>query len=307
MPAFKNIAVVGGTSTIGQALIKNLLTTKGEFDAVILLTRDPESKASKELAALGAETRKIPSELSSEAIPALADSLKGIDALVSVIGAAGVSDQVHLIHASVQAGVKRFFPSEYGIDLDLHAPSIPFVGAKVPIRQLLRSQEIALKLEHTFVENGYFLEGFFSPFFNWQISGTSVAVDIAGTGDVPVTVTLQADVARYLAEILRSDPAISRNKTLKFEGDRFTWNQARELVSNALIHVPGVKTSFSTTYTSVEKLEKRLETAQGHEWVQVQLLLATARGQGLLSHNHNKLFPSVKPTSAKEYVAGLVV
>ncbi|KAJ3219056.1 hypothetical protein HDU81_000405, partial [Chytriomyces hyalinus] len=103
MPAFKNIAVVGGTSTIGQALIKDLLTKKGEFDSVILLTRDPESKASKELAALGAETRKIPSELSAAAIPALAESLKGVDALVSVIGAAGLSDQVHLIHASVQA------------------------------------------------------------------------------------------------------------------------------------------------------------------------------------------------------------
>ncbi|KAJ3231562.1 hypothetical protein HDU81_003673 [Chytriomyces hyalinus] len=77
MPAFKNIAIVGGTSEIGQDLIRNLLATKGEIDAVILLTRDSESKASKELASLGAETRKIPSELSAAAIPALVESLKG--------------------------------------------------------------------------------------------------------------------------------------------------------------------------------------------------------------------------------------
>ncbi|KAI8830301.1 hypothetical protein BJ741DRAFT_620375 [Chytriomyces cf. hyalinus JEL632] len=306
MPAFNNIAIVGGTSTIGQALIKDLLATKGEFASVILLTRDPESKASKELIALGAEARKIPSDLSAESIPALAESLKGVDALVSVVGGPGIGSQEHLIHASIQAGVKRFVPSEYGIDLDLHASSIAFVGAKVPIRKLLRSPEISSKLEHTFIENGFFIDGYFSPFLNWSISAESVAVNIPGTGDVPLTVTHQSDVARFIAEVLRSDPALSRNKTLKFEGDRFTWNQARELVSKAIVPVPGVKSTFSTSYTSVEQLEKKFETAKGHEWVQLQLLLATTRGQGLLSHNHNKLFPNVKPISAKDYVAGLL-
>ncbi|TPX42363.1 hypothetical protein CcCBS67573_g10517 [Chytriomyces confervae] len=305
MSAFKNIAVVGGTSEIGQDLIKNLLATKAEFDSIILLTRDPDSVASKALTAAGAEARKIPSELSAAAIPALVEALKRVDVLVSIVGAQALADQVHLIHASVQAGVKRFFPSEFGVDLDLQGSTIPFLGVKVPIRQLLRSEEISSKLEHTFVENGYFMDGFFSSFFGWEISGTSVAVNIPGTGDVPVTVTLQSDVARFLAEILRADPAISRNKTLKFEGDRFTFNQAREIVSKAVIHVPGVKSTFSTTFTAVDTLEKRFETAEGYERAQLQMLLATVRGQGLLSHNHNKLFPNVKPTSAKEYIATL--
>ncbi|KAJ3378779.1 hypothetical protein HDU80_002702, partial [Chytriomyces hyalinus] len=82
--AFKTIAIVGGTSEIEQGIIKNLLATKAEFDAVILLTRDPDSMASKALAALGAETRKIPSELSAAAIPALVEALKRVDVLVSI-------------------------------------------------------------------------------------------------------------------------------------------------------------------------------------------------------------------------------
>ncbi|KAJ3229410.1 hypothetical protein HDU78_009070, partial [Chytriomyces hyalinus] len=61
---------------------------------------------------------------------ALAESLQGVDALVSVVGGPGIGSQEHLIHASIQAGVKRFTPSEYGIDLDWHTPSIAFVGAK---------------------------------------------------------------------------------------------------------------------------------------------------------------------------------
>ncbi|KAJ3219057.1 hypothetical protein HDU81_000406 [Chytriomyces hyalinus] len=305
MPAFKNIAVVGGTSTIGQALIKNLLATKGEFDSVILLTRDPESKASQDLAALGAETRKIPSELTTEAIPALVESLKGVDALVSVVGMTGLANQANLAHACIQAGVKRFFPSEFGNDVDLHASTIPFLAEKVVLRQFLRSEPVASKLEHTFIETGYFIEGLFTPFLGWEISGTTVSVNIPGTGDVPITVIHQSDIGHYIAEVLRADPALSRNKALKFEGDRLTWNQAREIVQNAVTSTPGVSSTFTTTFTSVEELEKRLEMAQGFESVATQLFLVAARGQGLLSHNHNNLFPKVKPISAKEYVATL--
>ncbi|KAJ3390475.1 hypothetical protein HDU80_011282 [Chytriomyces hyalinus] len=306
MPAFKNIAVVGGTSAIGQALIKNLLTTKGEFDSVILLTRDPESAASKGLAAFGAETRKIPSELSAAAIPALVESLKGVDVLVSVVGFTGIANQANLVHACIQAGVKRFFPSEFGNDVDLHASTIPFMAEKITLRQLLRSEEVVSKLEHTFIENSYFMEFLFSPFMAFEISGTSVSVNIPGTGDVPITVTHQSDIGRYVAEVLRADPALSRNKALKFEGDRLTWHQARELVQNAVTSKPGVSSKFTTTYTSVEELEKRLETAQGFESISVQLFLMAARGQGLLSRNDNRLFPKVKPTSVKEYVATLI-
>ncbi|KAJ3226662.1 hypothetical protein HDU78_010321 [Chytriomyces hyalinus] len=305
MPAFKNIAVVGGTSAIGKALIKNLLATKGEFDSVILLTRDPESKASQELATLGAETRKIPSELSADAVPALVESLKGVDALVSVVGITGIANQANLAHACIQAGVKRFFPSEFGNDVDLHASTMPFTWEKVTIRKLLRSEEVVSKLEHTFIETGYFIEGFFTPFLGWEISGTSVSANIPGTGDVPITVTHQSDIGSYVAEVLRADPALSRNKTLKFEGDRLTWNQARELVQNAVTSKPGVSSTFKTTYTSVEELEKRLETAQGFESVSLQLFLVAARGQGLLSHNDNSHFAKVKPISAKEYVSTL--
>ncbi|KAJ3387920.1 hypothetical protein HDU80_011811 [Chytriomyces hyalinus] len=91
---------------------------------------------------------RIAAKENEESIPALVESLKGVDALVSVVGGPGMGSQEHLIRASVQAGVKRFFPSEYGIDLDLHALSIAFVGAKVPIRNLLRTAEISSKLKH---------------------------------------------------------------------------------------------------------------------------------------------------------------
>ncbi|KAI8822360.1 hypothetical protein BJ741DRAFT_584554 [Chytriomyces cf. hyalinus JEL632] len=91
-------------------------------------------------------------------------------------------------------------------------------------------------------------------------------------------VTHQSDIGSYVAEVLRADPTLSRNKTLKFEGDQLTWNQARELVQNAVTAKPGVSSTFATTLTSVGELEKRLETAQGFESVSLQLILVAARG-----------------------------
>jgi hypothetical protein len=46
----------------------------------------------------------------------LSEAFKGQDAVVSVIATAGIRDQHKIVDAAVKAGVKRFIPSEYGIN-----------------------------------------------------------------------------------------------------------------------------------------------------------------------------------------------
>ena len=46
----------------------------------------------------------------------LAEAFKGQDAVVSVIASAGIREQQKIIEAAVKAGVKKFIPSEYGIN-----------------------------------------------------------------------------------------------------------------------------------------------------------------------------------------------
>jgi hypothetical protein len=73
----------------------------------------------------------------------LVDALKGHDAIVSTIGGGGLKEQQSLIDAAVLAGVKRFIPSEYGIDV-CHPSAIeivPFFGQKRAINDYLRSKE----------------------------------------------------------------------------------------------------------------------------------------------------------------------
>ena len=51
-----------------------------------------------------------------ESSDSLSEAFKGQDAVVSVIASAGVREQHKVVDAALKAGVKRFIPSEYGID-----------------------------------------------------------------------------------------------------------------------------------------------------------------------------------------------
>ena len=46
----------------------------------------------------------------------LAEGFKGQDAVVSVIASAATGQQQKIVDAAVKAGIKRFIPSEFGID-----------------------------------------------------------------------------------------------------------------------------------------------------------------------------------------------
>lgn len=43
----------------------------------------------------------------------------GVDVIVSAIGGGGLGDQFQMLEAAKAAGVKRFVPSEFGVDMTL--------------------------------------------------------------------------------------------------------------------------------------------------------------------------------------------
>lgn len=74
----------------------------------------------------------------------LVASFKGQDAVVSALGAAGLSEEIKLIDAAVKAGVKRFIPSEFSCDAQNKqtAELIPVFGLKVRTHEHLKAQEV---------------------------------------------------------------------------------------------------------------------------------------------------------------------
>jgi hypothetical protein len=70
----------------------------------------------------------------------LAEALKGQDAVVSALGAAGLQEEIKII---VAAGVKRFIPSEYSCNSQNSKTTslVPTFGLKVQINEHLKAQE----------------------------------------------------------------------------------------------------------------------------------------------------------------------
>jgi hypothetical protein len=74
---------------------------------------------------------------------ALVANLKGQDAVISVVGGTGFGDQKIIVDAAVEAGVKRFFPSEFGINgqSDAVKKLTPFFAAKQDLLDYLVERE----------------------------------------------------------------------------------------------------------------------------------------------------------------------
>ena len=79
------------------------------------MTRDKNAKKSQELADLGADVVEAPDPSNPDAIADMAKILKGVDVVVSLLNAAAGEMKDTLLKALIKAGVRVYFPTEYGM------------------------------------------------------------------------------------------------------------------------------------------------------------------------------------------------
>jgi uncharacterized protein YbjT (DUF2867 family) len=100
----KNVIVIGASGNVGQLIVSSLLTSNFIVSA---LTRSTS-------------TTTFPPHVSVHKTDyshsSLLAAFKGKDAIVSAIATYSTTQQKAIIDAAVEAGVKRFLPSEYGVD-----------------------------------------------------------------------------------------------------------------------------------------------------------------------------------------------
>lgn len=70
---------------------------------------------------------------------ALVKALAGIDVILSAMNGPGLGEQVPVIKAAAKAGVKRFIPSEFGINTRKTMKDVPVLAGKVDIQDLIKS------------------------------------------------------------------------------------------------------------------------------------------------------------------------
>ena len=95
------------TGNLGPAILKALLEASPSLETTILTRENSKTAESPPK-----DTKVLTADYNS--VSSLAAAFAGQDAVISTIASAAIQEQQTLIDAAVQAGVKRFIPSEFG-------------------------------------------------------------------------------------------------------------------------------------------------------------------------------------------------
>ncbi|OAT05438.1 isoflavone reductase, variant 2 [Blastomyces gilchristii SLH14081] len=147
-PTLKNVIVVSASGRVGATIVSALLNSAHGY-AVSTLSREGSSC----IPPVGVTSIK-----SDYTHDSLVKSLKGQDVVVSAIGAAAVLEQIKLIDAAIEAGVKRFVPSDYGSDTRIKHSHlrVPFFPMKNQVFKYLEERQH--KIEWTVFLSGPLLD-----------------------------------------------------------------------------------------------------------------------------------------------------
>jgi len=132
MSPIKNVAIIGGSGNVGRPIIEELVAAGFNVTA---LTRATSTSTFPE----GVTVKKV--DFSSP--ESLKEAFAGQDAVVSAIGSAAVGSQQPIIDAAIAAGVKRYIPSEFGINTRLTPGTTigKILAGKVAVVDYLKKKE----------------------------------------------------------------------------------------------------------------------------------------------------------------------
>jgi nucleoside-diphosphate-sugar epimerase len=163
-PKKENLLLLGATGYIGSYILEQILKAKSNFGKISIFTSaSTATNKPTELEKLRSQGVSVIIGDTSNA----SDLLRAFDGIDTVISAAGrpiIAQQIDWINVAIQApSVKRFFPSEYGTDIEYDETSANEVPhqQKLKVRAALRKQEKEGKgLDYTFVVTGPFAYGY---------------------------------------------------------------------------------------------------------------------------------------------------
>jgi uncharacterized protein YbjT (DUF2867 family) len=290
------VAIAGASGTVAQHIIKAILL-RGKH-SIVALTRSPNEHLSKS----SKITVKI---VDYDNHGSLVSALEGCDTVISTIfnrddevGALG-TNQLNLLSAAKEAGVRRFAPSDFGMSMDA-VKILQRQKNKEPILEALKTSG----MEYTRFQNGIFMNYFSSgsPNQSEGLSGlnpmsmlldmTHGTAKIPGDGNVNVTTTDVRDVGRFVAASLDLEKWEHESG---MSGSTFTFNQLLGVAEKVM------GKTFDKTYIPVETLEE-MSKQPGRMGFLGQAMLVQAIGYAEVKPRLNELCPDVKPTGIEEFL-----
>ncbi len=232
--------LVLGAGELGMAVLRSLAWRAALFPGTTLTvllrpstitSHDPDKQRDiTELQTLG--VKFLPGDLVAASTIDLADHFRGFHTVIGCTGfVAGRSIQLKLARAALDAGVKRYFPWQFGVDYDVigRGSAQDLFDEQLDVRDLLRSQD---RMEWVIVSTGMFTSFLFEPSFG-VVDLAQKTIHALGSWGTAVTVTTPKDIGALTAEIVFAESRIV-NSVVYTAGDTVTYERLADIVDSVL-------------------------------------------------------------------------
>jgi len=301
-----NVVVIGATGNLGPSIVSALLERKEHFTHITAVTaNDPNDAKFNDLKHKGVKV--VQANFKEQHSLAQAFKAANADAVISTVGGGAFDDQTTIVDAAVEAGVKRFIPSEFGVDTtDPAVSSLPVFGSKVKVHHHVEELAKQGKITYTNIVTGGFADwGLKNGFLGFDLQKHHATLWNNGAHLSPFTAV--EDIGRFVAASL-FHAEVSKNKTLRFAS--FIANQHEIL--QALEKVSGKQ--WTIGHTTTAESEKKAFEALGKEPKDIftffiESIHAVIFDGRSVYHDRatdNYLFPEVKTASLQEVVRAVL-
>lgn len=140
---------------------------------------------------------------------------------------AGTGTQIKITRAVLEAGVKRYFPWQFGVNYNVvgKGSGQPVWDEQYDVRTLLREQ---IATEWVIISTGMFTSFLFEPAFD-VVNLSKNTINALGSWDTQVTVTTPADIGRLTTAIYLQQPRV-RNEVIFIAGETTSYRKLADTV-----------------------------------------------------------------------------
>jgi uncharacterized protein YbjT (DUF2867 family) len=291
-PQSQRVLVIG-YGTAGSHILRALAAQPDRFRTSMLVK--PESIESKKDALspfreLGIEV--LPGDVTADEAT-LISLLKGVDVLITALNPPLMAAQVPLAKAALTAGVKRFVPTEFGVEIERMGKDSPmgsFAWNKVEARHAI----IASGVPYTLIQCSIWTEHLLSPLRILDVA--SRTAHITGSMDNRISTTTLPDMAA-LTLIIIDDPS-TLNADIHIASQTLTW---RELLA-AAERATGEK--WTASVRTLEETQAWVATHHSDFRSTFELIIALGKG---VAWSHEETWnvhhhPEFKTTTVEEFI-----
>ncbi|KAL4789231.1 hypothetical protein BDV19DRAFT_395240 [Aspergillus venezuelensis] len=191
----KNVVLAGASGSLGKVIVEALVTTN-KYTITVLTRKDSSATFPSSV---------FVKQVDYDSIKDLTIALAGQDAVISAVGIRAVGSQEPLIRAAIDAGVKRFIPSDFSSDFSNPlASTLPQYTPQLRINALLQDLvQIHPNFSYTSIRNGPFLDWGLA--MGFQVNLRSETPEFYDGGDRRFSTTTLSTVARAVVAVLDAE------------------------------------------------------------------------------------------------------